>query len=106
MVIALAGCGGDESGWQAEFREEARQDVARGSASDPALVLVACESLATDYEATTQALIRNFNDDFRGQNIWRMLEYVILPRNELELTPSILDEAVRIFLNESEKVCP
>ena len=78
LAFALAGCGGNESGWQAEFREEARQDVAEGSVIDPAAALIVCESLATDYETTVQLFIRNFGDDFRGQNVWAVLELSLI----------------------------
>ena len=106
LAVAVAGCGGDESGWQAEFRERVRQEVAEVSAIDPAAVLIVCESLATDYDNTAQLFIRNFEDAYRGRDSWWRLELVILPSYELEMTPSILDEAVRIFLDESEQVCP
>ena len=106
-ATALAGCGGGESSWQDEWRDNAGHAVVALDEENVQYLCSAIETGEADWEAWgigqrglfSADADRVYDPGIRSLN-------VILADYRLEQTPAILDEAVQIFIDNFERVCP
>ena len=115
LAVAVAGCGGDEPGWQDELRGQLRYQFNNPEPGiDPADYLAACITIesATDeeMEELRMGIISEFNavfndvESYTGTGDFRPIDE-ILAEYGVERTPAISGEVVDVYFDEFEQLC-
>ena len=104
LAVAVAGCGGDESGWQSEVREDAREFFDVLQVVDPDELLRRCFVLdgANGRSRLTQEALES-----RSENIGSYDPLAeTLASHGVALSAATLDEAIQIYIDETDRACP
>jgi len=105
----LAGCGGSEPGWQAEYREQTRRDYNDPERVDPIVLLQICNVFDEDggRELLEQEILASWAEDvYEGYDgSGRPLAEILADFGLVE-NPATIDEAAQIVIEEMEGACP
>lgn len=106
LAFALAGCGEGSPAWTEEFRDQVRADLPSPEIAGD--IFPICQVLEEDggRDLVEAELAAAFNDPENEYNGSGRPVREILADYDIELTPAIADQVVKIFLEEIERLCP